>query len=513
MSTYQNNSIILNPFICPICNATPEIKDVHPELGKIIIKCNCGQNKEWEVDEYLRQLEQTGKISPLSYKQQSKEIIDDNSTDNIINENAKNISDIIRLNQLIDLTQRKYPNNYYHNISLINLGKSIENENKIPNNINEAINSVLKEDNIVKEEQDAIEKLQYYTIFLDNQVKKLIIKGEKEEKKYRWLRNDGFELISKIKFKHLIELNLSRNGITSVSYLDNMLLPHLKILNLSQNLIEDIKPVAELLSENMREIFLQENQIEDIGDFKNSNFKKLFILRVDKNNINYNSNTFKEVRKIYKEKLVYKSINIEQFNKKYDFDYDEKNKHFDLSSKRRGDEIIIDFSCLINSSNNIISLILDDNKLQNVSLLNRMPLFHLEILDLSLNLITDIKFLKKLSKKCKLQKLYLNDNKIMDITPLVNYSDKNDKELIFKELQILTLKQNSFYQKHHFINDEALDITICLAEKLKEGFDFDLKELKKEKESIINKKNDKLKRIKGDTDNANNNDENNINNN
>ena len=142
-----------------------------------------------------------------------------------------------------------------------------------------------------------------------------------------------------------------------------------------------------------------------------------------------------------------------------------------------------------------------------------MPLFHLEILDLSLNLITDIKFLKKLSKKCKLQKLYLNDNKIMDITPLVNYSDKNDKELIFKELQILTLKQNSFYQKHHFINDEALDITICLAEKLKEGFDFDLKELKKEKESIINKKNDKLKRIKGDTDNANNNDENNINNN
>ena len=46
MSKYQNNSIILNPFICPICNTTPEIKDVHPELGKIIIKCNCGQNKE-----------------------------------------------------------------------------------------------------------------------------------------------------------------------------------------------------------------------------------------------------------------------------------------------------------------------------------------------------------------------------------------------------------------------------------------------------------------------------------
>ena len=74
MSTYQNNSIILNPFVCPVCDATPEIKDVHPELGKIIIKCNCGQNKEWEVDEYLRQLEQTGKISHFLISNNQKKL-------------------------------------------------------------------------------------------------------------------------------------------------------------------------------------------------------------------------------------------------------------------------------------------------------------------------------------------------------------------------------------------------------------------------------------------------------
>ena len=512
MSIPQNNIIIPNPCMCPNCNATFDIKDVQSELGKILIKCNCGDNKKWDVNDLIEKLEQTGKISPFSYKERTTEILNDNSTDNIIVESAKNISDVIRVNQLIDLTQRKYPNNYYHNISVINLGKSIENENKTPNNLIETINSILKEDNVVKEEKDAIERLKDYSVYLDNEAKNLIIKGEKEERKYKWLKDPGFELISKIKFKHLIELNLSRNGITSASYLDKMLLPHLKFLNLSENFIIDIKPVAELLSEHMREIFLQENQIEEIGDFKNSDFKELEILRVDNNNINFNSQTFKEVQKIYKDKLVYKSINFEEFCSKYDFDYNKNTKYLDLGSNRKGDKIIIDISCSINFPQNITSLILDDNKLQNVSLLNRMPLLHLQILDLSLNLITDIKFLKKLSKKCNLQKLYLNDNKIMDISPLINYSDENDKELIFKELQILTLKHNSFYIKPHFIHNETLDIAIYLAEKLKDCFDFDLKELKEEQENINKNIEDKLKKIFSDTNNANNNDENNIDN-
>ena len=206
MNIPQNNIIKPNPYICPICNSTPEIKDVQSELGKIIFNCKCGENKIWDVNEYIQKLEQSGKISPDDYKQRTIEILDDNSTYNIIIENAKNISDIIRVNQLIDLTQRKYPNNYYHNISVINLGKSIENENKTPKNIIETIDSVLKEDNIVKEEKDAIERLKNFTVYLDNKTKYLKIKGEKEERKYKWLRDEGFELISKIKFKHLIEL-------------------------------------------------------------------------------------------------------------------------------------------------------------------------------------------------------------------------------------------------------------------------------------------------------------------
>ena len=59
------------------------------------------------------------------------------------------------------------------------------------------------------------------------------------------MRNEGFELISQIRFKNLNKINLARNKIKNVSYLDNTLLPHLEILNLSDNLIINIEPVAE----------------------------------------------------------------------------------------------------------------------------------------------------------------------------------------------------------------------------------------------------------------------------
>ena len=97
---------------------------------------------------------------------------------------------------------------------------------------------------------------------------------------------------------------------------------------------------------------------------------------------------------------------------------------------------------LIIYPNKIISLILDDNKLQDASLLSKMPLYNLEFLDLSVNFIINIKFFKKMAKRCKnLKTLYLNDNKINDISPLVKYDENNDVDLIFG-LDALTLKNN-----------------------------------------------------------------------
>ena len=49
--------------------------------------------------------------------------------------------------------------------------------------------------------------------------------------------------------------------------------------------------------------------------------------------------------------------------------------------------------------NEIKTLILDNNRIQDSSLIAKMTLYKLETLDLSLNLISSIIFLKKLSVK------------------------------------------------------------------------------------------------------------------
>ena len=91
-----------------------------------------------------------------------------------------------------------------------------------------------------------------------------------------------------------------------------------------------------------------------------------------------------------------------------------------------------------------------------------MPLYNLELLDLSVNIISNIKFLRKMSKKCKnLQTLYLNDNKINDISSLIKY-DENNRIIPIFNLKSLTLKNNNLDERDktirkiifQFINDQ-----------------------------------------------------------
>ena len=150
----------------------------------------------------------------------------------------------------------------------------------------------------------------------------------------------------------------------------------------------------------------------------------------------------------------------------HDVNVSDEENNWDLSSikdKDKRKQILFDLSNLVTFQLKIQYLYLDDNKLENVSILSRISLYHLRILDLSLNLITNLKFLKKLSKKSEnLQKLYLNDNKIRDLSPLIEFSgnfgnsinsensQKSEKEggpFVFKDLKVLTLKNNPFYEK------------------------------------------------------------------
>ena len=266
-----------------------------------------------------------------------------------------------------------------------------------------------------------------------------------------------------------------------------MLLPHLETIDLSNNKIEDIKPVANLACEYLNEIYLHNNQIEDLGPFLEPNFNldNLEFLRVDGNkkamtkdinNNNYNNNNnnynndpyenFIKVKLKYKSKIMTEPPKWDNFAKKYNY-Y---------------------IGALIIYPNKIKYLIMDDNKLENVSLLRRMPLYNLVELDLALNFITNIKFLKKMTNKWKrLKKLYLNDNKINDISPFEKYGEDEDnpfekygededKKTFPSSLTILSLKNNCLD-----LNDSiTYNILETLINNPNLTFDYEMKKLNPE---------------------------------
>ena len=416
----------------------------------------------------------------------------------------KDISNIIRAyNQLLK-TQEDQPDNFLHNQNLINLGNQIVEENSIfagYNKYEKEIRDIsnkkeLKDiDDIIKKliknneenEKNALKKLdEEYYIILEKYYKddefRLKLRGAKNENKYPKLGDEGFKLISQIRFKDLIEINLSNNNISNISYLNNMLLPHLEILNFSDNKIIDIAPVANLVSKNLSEIYLQNNKIIDITPFEKAKFsiQSLEILRLDGNVFNISDKNEQENQanqkliSIFGNKVIVKKSRWEYFNKKYNCTVDEEDEKLDLSSKRKS-SIIIDLFPLVTSSNNIKILIMDNNKITDANLLTKMWLYNLTFLDLSLNLITNINFVKNLAVKCKdLKILYLHDNKINDLIPLIKYKD-NKNYLIFENLETLTLKNNNLN-----LNDSVTkEILKTLTEEEKLTLDYKKSEITK----------------------------------
>ena len=482
-----------NKYICPQkgCYLIPRIISVHSDTGRIVMQCPNNHLDEKNVEDYLKILDEKKDLEPKEHERRIENYDKDKSNKetlitetksneiNIIEEKCKDISNIIRaFNQLL-LAQENQPDNYLHNQNLINLGDFILSENsrffddikqssEINNGIQKDNKYTEKFDNIIQEliedneenEKTALNNLKTeFGIDLEKHYQKkdlhLKLKGLKTEDKYKKLDDRGFQYISEIRFKNLIEINLANNKITDLNYLNRMLLPHLEIINFSYNKIANIEPVANLFSKNLFEIYLHYNQIEDLKPFENPKFpiQSLEIFRIDNNKFKVEDPELKILVEKYKNKMIYEIKGWDGLNKKYKCNIDEKSTKIDLSSRRDSDIIYYLFP-LVMFPNNIQILILDNNRIQDASLLAKMPIYHLEYLDLSLNLISSIIFLKKLSTKSKdLEILYLHDNKINDISPLYNYNNEKEEtknqegkeqiDIIFQNLEILSLKNNS----------------------------------------------------------------------
>ena len=356
-----------------------------------------------------------------------------NYIDIIIKKN-KDLADIIRFNEIIINSYVKFPQNYFHIKSLINVAKTIDEENKRDSRVIECMINHLEKS--YKAQKEAIKSLQdEFKIDLTGKEKKLSLRN-------RNLGDKGLKLISKIIFKNLKEIDVSGNKIKNIEPLNEMNLPHLEYLNMSDNQISNIKPIAELNAKQLKEISLQNNNIQDIGPFLKSNFPALERLRIENNRIDREDNSFKDLNKKFKNKVFYEEKTYEQFQKVYKVELNNETENLDLGSLKVGNKLLQDLYLTIKPDNKIKHLKLDNNEIEDVSLLSRIPLNKLQLLDLSLNHIKNVKFLSEM-KLPNLKTLYLNCNEIYNIYPLIRKFDKDEEDEKNRlNLNILSLKEN-----------------------------------------------------------------------
>ena len=185
-------------------------------------------------------------------------------------------------------------------MSVINIGKYIEEENHRNNEEFEKIIKIFEKKKIIHEITKKKLKKKYNIEVNGDETKIDYFIYAQDENKTKPLENEGFILLSKIMFTQLKEMDVSDNKIKNIEPLRNMILPHLEILDMSYNEIEEIGPIAESNYKNLKEIYLQHNNIIEISPFLDSVFPVLEILRIDNNRIKKDSDDFKKLKKIKK---------------------------------------------------------------------------------------------------------------------------------------------------------------------------------------------------------------------
>ena len=376
----------------------------------------------------------------------------------IIKEKNKELSNLIKFINLIDKAGEKCENNYFNIQSVIKLAESIEKENiRDSKDIEFAFYELNEKLNSSKE---AIESF--------NEKFDILIQRNQEELSLSniGLKNEGFELITRINFNQLKDINVSGNKIKNIELLKKMNLLFLEYLNMSNNQIENIEPIKKLNSKEIKEIFLHNNKIQKIDALLDTEFPKLEILRIEGNKEiekKENEEILNQLKKKYKNKIIDKEMTFEEFNEKYNCQnkISKKSKIIDLRDKNGKDEMIKDLYLILTNETNeneITKLILMNNEITESSKLNRIPLPKLKELDLSKNNINSIEFLEKMDLK-SLTELYLDDNKIFNFESLTKIS--------FEDLRLLSIKNNN----NKFINEDTniKNIIENLKEKYKDN--------------------------------------------
>ena len=444
----------------------------------------CLQHYNEEITEYCVDCEENICLKERSSRHPNHNIIkikdyleEAEKYSDIFEKKNKYLEQIIASNKEIINNFINYHNNYFYVKSVINVGKYLEEQFKRNSDEIESFVEELKKKK--NKHKNAVKALKDKDIYLDGTEKKLYLNKLQDT---RIIGNDELDLISKINFVTLKEIHLSGNKISDINCLEhmklpyiefidlsfnsisridcfnNMILPYLEWIDLSNNKIQDISPLTKL-KETLKRIYLQNNQIKDIKTFLDFDFPEIEKLRIDSENlIEKESNDFSGLKKKYgKEKIIYNEYGIKEFLKKYNINHDYsiriKGQVFESETKTIKDKIeesdetkdidkivindldldenqfnllIKDLYSIIPKDNKIRKLGLQNNKIKDISLISRLYLPFLEVLDLSVNNLTNLNFLNEINFK-NIKYLFLDNNKINNVIPLDNYIEKMKK--------------------------------------------------------------------------------------
>ena len=358
-----------------------------------------------------------------------------NKAKEIIKQTNETLKKIIDFNKRLKLESQIYQNNYFYVKSLNNICISYEKENLRDSNDLKFLFTALSND--IEISSKASEE------FFDKKDEKIgrqqtnLILGDKE------LNDQNIKCLFLIKFNQLKEINLSGNDIKDIESLCYTNLQFLEYLNLSNNKIEKIETLGEINSKELKYLFIQNNQIKDINVLVDDNFPILEILRLENNNINEKSESFKKLVQNYnssKTILIKNKSEIDVIQRKYKLDNNKNVINIEIEGKEEGDKLLKEIFIIITFNNKIRKLKLTNNKIEDPSILNRIQFEHLEELDLSINNIKNLYFLRGMKAK-ELRRIFLNNNNINDLSLLYYIED------YFPRLELIDLKSNSFNPK------------------------------------------------------------------
>ena len=420
----------------------------------------------------------------------------------LFSENGKIILSIKNENEFIDFdleNRRKYTSREY-DITIIEIKKT------------DKINNFLELDDIIF--QDIISDKNLNKEYIDKTIYTIHYQKGDLSVSYGLIKKIGFR--KKYKFDHMCNTNLGSSGSPILGVNNKLIGIHSNkkkdynegiFLNnpikefilqnpyLNQKLLEDFKDIYDSRIEStiVNEIVLNEKNIEtkglndlikikfdklqrlelcknnimDISCLKNNKFNKLQILNLDSNNISdikiFEKANFEELKELY---LGFNQITkidglkeIDQSKKIIFNRYKISNIIETKTSSKNKDRLKKLIILKEINFTKLEKLYLNNNQILDINILEHVNFKGLKELNLFGNKISDIRVLEKVNF-LKLERLILGKNKLCDINVLekVNFKELKELDLSFNNISDISVLANAQFEKLNILNLEKNQI-------------------------------------------------------